>query len=319
MLRGGTTCFNDMYFHPDVVADRAQRAGIRACVGLIVLDLPTAWAADGGEYINRGLAIHDRVRSDLIETAFAPHAPYTVSDETLRRVRVLADELDIPVQMHVHETSAEIEESVARYGRRPLERLADLGLLTPRLQAVHMTHLHRQEIAAVAAAGVHVVHCPQSNLKLASGLAEVQAMLDAGVNVAIGTDGAASNNDLDMLEETRTAALMAKGRSGDPTALPADRALRAATLGGALAMGVAERIGSIEPGKEADLVAIDLSGIESRPVYDVASAIVYSGGSTRVSDVWVAGRHVLDGCRLTTIDTDGLIRSVGEWGDRIGA
>lgn len=217
MLRGGVTCFNDMYFFPEITAHAAARAGMRAALGLIVIDFPTAWAANADEYIAKGLALYDDHKDEaLLSFCFAPHAPYTVSDEPLKRIRTLANELDLPVHMHVHETAHEVEESMARFGMRPLERLAQLGLVGPNLLAVHMTQLEDAEIAHLAEAGAHVLHCPESNLKLASGFCPVQKLLDAGVNVCLGTDGAASNNDLDLMGEMRTAALLAKGWPGMP-------------------------------------------------------------------------------------------------------
>jgi len=318
MLAGGTTCFNDMYFFPDVVARVAEQTGIRACVGLILIDFPTAWAADANQYLEKGLALHDRLRhSPLLHTAFAPHAPYTVSDGPLEKIRVLADELAIPVHIHVHETAHEVDEAVTRYGVRPLERLSQIGLLSPRLIAVHMTQLLGEEIQALAQAGASVVHCPESNLKLASGFAPVAELIKGGVNVALGTDGAASNNDLDMLAEMRTAALLAKGVSQDPTAVPAHEALRMATLNGARALGLDQVTGSIEIGKSADLAAIDLSHPATQPVFDPVSQIVYSAGRHQVSDVFVAGRRVVDSYRLTTVDTAELRSTTLRWSERL--
>lgn len=320
MLRGGTTCFNDMYFFPDAAARTAAATGMRAVVGLIVVDFPTAWADDADDYLRRGLALHDEHKGEaLIRTALAPHAPYTVSDEPLRRVAVLANELEVPVHMHVHETAHEVEQSIAQHGRRPLDRLEELGLLSPALMAVHMTQLLDSEIERVAEAGAHVLHCPESNLKLASGFCPVQRLLDAGVNVALGTDGAASNNDLDMLAEMRAAALLAKGVTGDPAAVPASQALRMGTLSGARALGLAEEIGSLEIGKSADMVAVQLGEIESQPLYHPISQLVYALGRDKVTDVWVAGRHLLKDRVLTTLDEDELIARAHAWGSRIAA
>lgn len=320
MLQSGTTCFSDMYFFPDVCAEVAEMAGIRACVGLILIDFPSAWANDTPQYIEKGLSLHDTLRhSALINTAFAPHAPYTVTDDTLAKVRTLADELDIPIHMHVHETAHEIETSTAQFNVRPLERLSRLGLANPRLIAVHMTQLLAAEIESVGEFGISVVHCPESNLKLASGMCPVQALLEAGVNVALGTDGPASNNDLDMLSEMRTAALLAKGVSGDPAALPAATALRMATLNGAKALGLDELTGSLLPGKAADIVAVDMSGLATRPVYDPVSQLVYSASRDHVTDVWVAGRRVLKARGLTTLDQDTLLDAVTEWSHRISS
>ncbi len=318
MLRSGTTCFNDMYFFPDVTARAATETGIRACVGLILIDFPTAWAQSAQEYLEKGLALHDELRhSETVRTAFAPHAPYTVSDGPLEKVRTLADELDLPVHMHVHETAHEIEESLARYGMRPLERLDRLGLLNPHLLAVHMTQLHPEEMTTLAERGVHVLHCPESNLKLGSGFCEVARLLAAGVNVALGTDGAASNNDLDMLVEMRTAALLAKGVSRDPTAVPAHTALRMATLNGARALGLDDTIGSLVPGKAADMTALDLSHLSCQPVYDAASQVVYAASRDQVTDVWVAGRHLLKNGEPTTLDRHAVLRRTVEWGRKI--
>jgi 5-methylthioadenosine/S-adenosylhomocysteine deaminase len=305
MIRSGTTCFNDMYFFPDVVARVASKAGMRATVGLIVIDFATVWANDADEYIEKGLVIHDVYKgSDLINTAFAPHAPYTVSDAPLKRVRTLADEIEIPVHMHIHETEHEIADAVAKSSKRPLQRLTELGLVSPSLIAVHMTQLEDHEIEQLASAGSSVVHCPESNLKLASGFCPVKKLLDANINVALGTDGAASNNDLDMFSEMRTAALLAKGIANDATALPAHQALTMATLNGAKAMGISDITGSLHAGKYADIVAINFDTIEATPVYDPVSHIVYSCGREQVDDVWISGKHIMKNRNMTTLDVE---------------
>jgi len=286
MIKGGTTCFNDMYFFPDVVARVAKASGIRASVGMIVIDFPTVWAQNSDEYLEKGMAVHDQYRHDTrIQTAFAPHAPYTVSDAPLERIRMFADELDVQIHMHVHETAHEVEESLAQYGVRPLERLERLGLLTSRLQAVHLTQLLPGEIETLANRGVHAIHCPQSNMKLASGVSPVSAMLGAGMNLAIGTDGASSNNDLDMLAEMQSAAMMAKHQTGLAEALPAFAALESATLGGARALAIDEITGTIEAGKAADLVCVDLKQAGSWPVYHQVAQLVYAVSRDQVSDV----------------------------------
>jgi len=305
MLRSGTTCFNDMYFFPDIAARVASKTGIRACVGLIALDFPTIWARDADEYIDKGLIVHDAYRgNELINTSFAPHAPYTISDEPLQKIRMLADELDLPVHMHIHETAHEVDEAVIKMGQRPLQRLADLGLISPNLVAVHMTQLLAEEIDQLAAAGSHIVHCPKSNLKLASGFCPVQRLLNAGINVALGTDSAASNNDLDMFSEMKTAALLAKGVSGDATAVPAHQALTMATLNGAKALGIDNKTGSLSIGKYADLIAVDFSSTETTPVYDPISHLVYCCGREQVSDAWIAGKHIMKKRTITTLDID---------------
>ncbi|HQU15373.1 MAG: N-ethylammeline chlorohydrolase [Chromatiales bacterium 21-64-14] len=320
MLRGGTTCFNDMYFFPEVTARQASACGMRACVGMIVIDFPSAWASGWEQYLEKGLALHDEFRNDpLIRTAFAPHAPYSVSDPALARIRVLADELEVPVHMHVHETDDEIRQSMERFGVRPLERLRGLGLVSPALLAVHMTQLTDTEIESVALAGAHVVHCPESNLKLASGYCPADRLTRAGVNVALGTDGAASNNDLDLLGEMRTAALVAKAVAGNAAAVPAALALRMATLNGARALGLGEQIGSLEPGKAADITAVHLGELETEPVYHPVSQLVYAAARHQITDVWVAGRQLLKNRVLTTLDAAEIRDKARRWRDRIAA
>ena len=318
MLKGGVTCFNDMYFFPDETAQAAADAGMRAVVGMILIDFPTAWAGDAEEYLRKGLELHDRFRNHpLIATAFAPHAPYTVSDGPLERVRILADELDVPIHMHVHETAAEVQQGLEAHGIRPLQRLGKLGLASPRLLGVHMTQLTDEEIAAYARSGAHVVHCPESNLKLASGFCPVHKLLQAGINVALGTDGAASNNDLDMFAEMRTAALLAKAVAQDASALPATRALRMATLSGARALGLEDETGSLLPGKAADIAAVRLDNIESQPLYHPVSQLVYAAGRHLVSDVWVAGQHLVKEGILTTLDEQDILARAMSWQRKI--
>lgn len=318
MLRSGTTCFNDMYFFPEITARCVAASGIRATVGLILIDFPTAYASDSDDYIAKGLALHDQYRNHpLVSTAFAPHAPYSVSDQPLGRVRVLADELDIPVHMHLHETADEVHRSLDATGKRPLARLDGLGLVSPALSAVHLTQLEDVEISRIAECGTRVIHCPESNLKLASGFCPVQRLVNAGITVALGTDGAASNNDLDMLGEMRSAALLAKAVSGDASALPAHDTLRMATLNGARALGIADHTGSITSGKWADLCAIELDGVESEPVYHPVSQIVYATSRNQVTDVWVGGRHLLRERMLTTLDRDDILGRAREWKARM--
>jgi 5-methylthioadenosine/S-adenosylhomocysteine deaminase len=318
MIRGGTTCINDMYFFPDVTARTAIQVGIRATVGLIVIDFPSAWASDPDGYLDRAIAVHDHLRGDpLVQTAFAPHAPYSVSDAPLRRVAKLANELELPVHMHVHETAAEVSGGIEQSGMRPIERLHRLELLNPNLIGVHMTQLEDAEIALFAEQGAQVVHCPQSNLKLASGHCPVGRLTEAGVNVALGTDGAASNNDLDMFAEMQTAALLAKGMGGDACALPAEQALRMATLNGARALGIDALAGSLKVGKSADIVAVDLSRPETQPVYHPLSQLVYAAGREQVNHVWIRGRQVLNRRALTTLDLDDTLQRVSGWREKI--
>jgi len=285
---------------------------------MILIDFPTAWAGDAEEYLRKGLELHDRFRNHpLIATAFAPHAPYTVSNGPLERVRVLAEELDLPIHMHVHETAAEVQQGLEQHGDRPLQRLEKIGLTTPHLLGVHMTQLDDAEIAAYARSGAHVVHCPESNLKLASGFCPVNKLLKAGINVALGTDGAASNNDLDMFAEMRTAALLAKAVAQDASALPAGLALRMATLNGARALGVEEETGSLLPGKAADITAVNLGTIQTQPLYHPISQLVYASGRHQVSDVWVAGRHLVKAGGLTTLDEQEILSKAQAWQRKI--
>ncbi|NKI36018.1 TRZ/ATZ family hydrolase [Wenzhouxiangella sp. XN79A] len=318
MLRGGTTTFNDNYFFPDVTAEVAVRVGMRAVVGMPVIRFPTAWAQTEDEYFRRGLEVHERFQGEpLVGVTFVPHAPYSVDDSAFERIRTLAEELDLVVHLHLLEAAGEIESSRREHGMHPLDRLEKLGLLGPRLLAVHMTQLSAADILRLARAGVHVVHCPDSNLKLASGICPVAELDAAGVNVCIGTDGAASNNDLDLLAETRLAALLAKGRSGNPEAVPAARALSMATLHGARALGMEDRIGSIEAGKQADLAAIRLDCIETEPVHHVISQLVYAAPRCQFTDVWVAGRRLLNDRSLTTLDEAALLTQTRNWRQRI--
>lgn len=318
MLRGGTTCFNDMYFFPEITARQAIKHGIRASVGLILIDFPTAWAENRDMYIAKGLALHERLRHEpLITTPFAPHAPYTVSDEPLTKVAMYAQQLDLPIHIHLHETEFEVQQQLEQTGQTPLQRLEALGLLAPNLITVHMTQLSEAEIEMVAKAGVHIVHCPESNLKLASGFCPVNACLKAGINVALGTDGAASNNDLDMLGEMRTAALLGKGVAKDASAVNAMTVLKMATLNGAKALGLEKICGSLEIGKAADVVAINLEHLETLPLYHPISHIVYASSRHQVTDVWVAGKQLLKQRHLTTFDELELKDKARQWQERL--
>jgi 5-methylthioadenosine/S-adenosylhomocysteine deaminase len=318
MLLGGTTCFADMYYFPDVVAEVAEEAGIRSAVGMIALEIPTAWAQNADEYIEKGLAVHDATRSlARVTTTFAPHAPYSVADGTLERIRRLADELDVPVHMHVHETLAEVRQSVAETGERPLARLERLGLVTPSLMAVHATQLKDAEIDLLARERASVVHCPRSNLKLASGGCRVADMLDAGINVALGTDGAASNNRLDMFAELQLAALLGKHVAGDASAVSASQALQLATINGARALGLEEELGSIEAGKSADLICVNLDTPAQQPVLNAVSHLVYACSRDQVTDVWIAGEHLVNGQRLQRMPLESILSSAKTWAERL--
>lgn len=320
MLRAGTTTFSDMYFFPEETARVAQDTGLRCQLAFPVFDFPTVWGSGPEEYLRKGLALRDDYKHhERISVVFGPHAPYTVGEETLSRIAVLAAELDLPVHIHLHETRGEVLQAVERCGERPLDTLNRLGLLGPRTQCVHMTDLGDQDIALLAAAGAQVIHCPQSNMKLASGVCPVGQLQAAGVNVALGTDGAASNNDLSLFGEMHSAALLAKLQREDPAALPATKVLEMATLGGARALGLDERIGSIEPGKAADLVAVDLSGPETQPVHHPLSQLVYACNGSQVSHCWVDGELLLEERRLLTLDWDALQQRCRDWQQRIAA
>ncbi|PHN33686.1 TRZ/ATZ family hydrolase [Pseudomonas sp. ICMP 561] len=317
-LKGGITCFSDMYFYPSVAADRVHNSGIRAQITVPILDFPIPGARDTDEALHMGVQLfNDLAHHPRIKIAFGPHAPYTVGDENLERVRVIADELDAMIQMHVHETAFEVEQAVDQSGERPLARLNRLGVLGPRFQAVHMTQINDDDLALLVESNTSVIHCPESNLKLASGFCPVERLWQAGVNVAVGTDGAASNNDLDLLGETRTAALLAKAVAGSAAALDAHRALRMATLNGARALGIQNEVGSLEIGKAADMVAFDLSGLARQPIYDPVSQLIYATGRDCVSHVWVAGKQLLDDRRLTRMDEQALCDTAKAWGKRI--
>ncbi len=319
MLLGGTTCFTDMYFFPDQVAEAALDTGIRAQLACPVFDFPTAWARDADEYIAKATRLHDQYRnSELIKVAFGPHAPYTVSDTPLRKIAMLADELDVSIHIHLHENAQEVSDAVRTTGMRPLARLKQLDLLSPRLQCVHMTQVADDELALLAAHGVHVIHCPSSNLKLASGFCRTRDLLAAGVNVALGTDSSASNNRLDLFGELRLAALLAKGVSGDARAIPAITALRMATVHGARALGIEEHTGSIEHGKLADLIAVDLDHPNTQPVYDPVSTLAYSAQASQVSHVWVHGQLLVERGELTRMDRQQVLADAQRWGQQIG-
>lgn len=314
MLRGGITCFNDMYFHPEAAASAASEFGMRAALGITTLEFPTPYASDADDYLNKGLAAREHWREHpLISFCLAPHAPYTVSDASFERVLTLSEQLGLPVHCHIHETRHEVDEAIARDGRSPLYRLHRLGLLGPGFIGVHAVHLSDEELDLIANTGTHIAHCPTSNLKLASGIAPVAKMLKRGIGVGLGTDGAASNNRLDLFGEMRLAALLGKGISGDAATLPAHQALRMATLNGAAALGMGDEIGSLKPGKAADLCAVDLSGLENSPCFDPLSHLVYVAGRESVSHVWVAGNCCVENKIVLCGPANSLVSSVALW------
>ena len=317
-LKSGITCFSDMYFYPNVVSGLVHKYGVRAQITIPVLDFAIPGARDADEALRNGVALFDDLKHHpRITVAFGPHAPYSVADDKLENIRILVAEMDAGIHMHVHETAHEVQEALQKNGERPLARLARLQLLGPRFQAVHMTQVVDEDIELLTEHNCSVIHCPESNLKLASGFCPVERLWEAGINVAIGTDGAASNNDLDLLGETRTAALLAKAVAGSATALDAHRALRMATLNGARAMGLDDHTGSLEVGKYADLVAFDLSGLAQQPIYDPVSQLIYSTGRDTVRHVWVGGKQLLDNGSLTRMDEQQVIANARQWAARI--
>ncbi|WP_097460520.1 TRZ/ATZ family hydrolase [Mangrovitalea sediminis] len=320
MIRGGTTTFSDMYFFPEVTAEVAHSHRIRSQICFPVLDFPTSWGSGPEEYLRKGLNLYDRYRnSEWINVGFGPHAPYTLSDGPMRQIVSLAEEIDATIQIHLHETAFEVQEAINNTGLRPTQRLAELGMLTPRTQCVHMTQIDDHDVRLLVESGATVVHCPESNLKLASGFCPTEKLRAAGVNLTLGTDGAASNNDLDLLGEMRTAALLAKAVSGNAAALNAHQTLAMTTINAARALGRDNDLGSLETGKLADIIAIDLSDDLCQPVYDPVSHLVYSVNSRQVSHNWIGGELHLENGELLRIDLHSLRERVADWATRIRA
>lgn len=318
MLKSGTTCFNEHYFYADLIAEVARDAGMRACIGLLVINVPTKWSSDEEDAFEKGVKIFSQFKKDpLITFSMAPHAPYTTTDTILKKIRDFSNEHDLPIHMHVHETAAEIEQSMADFKKRPLKRLYDLGLLSEKFQCVHMTQTNDEDIAILKKTNANVTHCPESNLKLASGYCPTQKLLNNSVNIALGTDSAVSNNNLDMLGEIRTAALIGKAVANDATAVNATQALHMATLGGAKALGLEDKIGSIETGKIADLIAIDLDQISTQPLYRPISQIVYAAYPNQVTDVWISGKHLMKNGIVQTLDENRIKEKVKQWRSKI--
>ncbi|MBA0916484.1 MAG: TRZ/ATZ family hydrolase [Nitrosomonadaceae bacterium] len=318
MIRGGITCFNDMYFFPEASAQGALAAGMRASIGMIVINFPTAYASDADDYLAKGLSLRDRYQQHpLLSFCLAPHAPYSVNDKAFASILTYAEQLDLPIHIHLHETNDEIRHSLETTGLRPIERLHRLGLVGPNLIAVHMVHLTNDEIELIGQQGCSVAHCPSSNLKLASGFAPIPMLLSQQTNIGLGSDSAASNNRLDLFEEMRLAALLAKAQSGEAGMLPAHQALQMATINGARALGLGEITGSLVPGKAADITAVDFSSLELSPCYDPVSHLVYAAGRNHVSHVWVNGKILLNEGRLTTLDEPDLVRRTAYWREQI--
>jgi 5-methylthioadenosine/S-adenosylhomocysteine deaminase len=320
MIRSGTTCFNDMFFFPHTIAEAANIAGIRGAVSVHVIDFPTPWTATTEESFAKGLdLLQEYKKHPLIRVTVAPHAIYTVTDKNLIKVREFSETHDLKINMHVHETVDEINQSLKLTGQRPLRRLNDMGLVSPRLIAVHMIQINEEDLDILEAGHPTIVHCPQSNMKLASGACPVSTLQARGLQIALGTDSAASNNDLNMLDEMRAAALLAKHTSQNPENLPASETLKLATINGAEALGISSMTGSLAIGKSADFIAINLEEIETLPVYHPVSQIVYSASPHQVTDVWVAGKPLLKNRRLTTLDEEALRDKAKYWGKKIAS
>ena len=317
MLRGGVTCFNDAYFFSEAAAEAAVEAGMRASIGMLVMETPSPYAADARDYLAKGLAMRDAFRDEpSLSFCMAPHG---ASNPTLERIGTYAAELDVPVHVRLHESREEIRESLAVHDARPLERMHRVGLLGPALTAVHGVHFELTEIDALARHSCSVAHCPSSDLRLGRGIAPVSEMFARGVNVGLGTASAASNPRLDVLGEMRIAALLATGAHGDAAAVPAHAALHMGTLGGATALCLQRRIGSLTPGKHADMTAIRMSDLELTPMYDVLNHLVYAAGREHVTHVWVGGELRVENGALTGLDTHELALKAAHWRDRIRA
>jgi 5-methylthioadenosine/S-adenosylhomocysteine deaminase len=318
MIRGGTTCFNDMYFFLGATAEAAILAGIRAHIGMTIIDVPTAWAKTTDEYFAKAIEFYEQYKNhERITPTLAPHSTYTVSIENLERVKKLADDYRLQINIHLQEAPSEIMQSIQLYQKRPLQRLHEIGMVSPQLIAIHMTQIIEADLELLAATKPNIVHCPESNMKLVSGSCPVVKLAELGINVALGTDGAASNNDLDMIGEMRSAAFVGKVTANDPKALSAETALKMATINGAKALKIDHLTGSLEPGKAADFIVIDLDHIETQPVYHPISQIVYSTPRSQITDVWVNDKQLLKNRQLMTIDAKEVIAKAQAWRNKI--
>lgn len=318
MIRSGTTCFNDMFYFLQATAEATIEAGMRSCIGITVIEFPTGWAADTDEYFSKGLEFYEQYKDNpFITTTLAPHAPYTVSDKSFMRIKDLAESLNMKINVHLHETQDEINGSMQEFGKRPIRRLHDLGFLSPDVLSVHSVNLNAEDFEILAQVKPSIIHCPESNMKLASGACPVEKLRELGLNVALGTDSVASNNDLDMLSEMRSAALLAKLSTLNPESLKATDVIGLATLNGARAIGMEQQIGSLKAGKAADFIAIEMQDIEMLPVYEPESQIVYSSNRHQVSDVWVNGKQLMKSRKLLTLDEQALREKAMYWGEKI--
>ena len=311
MLKSGVTTFNEMYFYPEAASRAIKQSGMRANIGLFVMDYPSNYANDGEDYLMKGLEARDGWRDEaLITSSLAPHAPYSVSDKTLNQVLTYANQLNLTIHMHVHETENEILESIKQFQLRPIERLHRLGLLSPQFMAVHAVYLNDQDLNALSKESTSVIHCPTSNLKLGSGVADIETLQKHNINVCIGTDGSASNNKQDVLHDMQLASLLAKGLKKNPAIMDAKTSLEMVTINGAKALGLEDHIGSIEKGKYADLVAFNMDQVSTLPMYDPMSHLIYATSREEVSHVWVNGLLQYEEGLLTSIDTQ-LCKDIG--------
>jgi 5-methylthioadenosine/S-adenosylhomocysteine deaminase len=321
MIQGGTTSFVDMYFYPEVIADVVESCGLRAIIGAPHIDFPSPGFKGWDDSFSAAIEFvtHWKGKNQRITPAFAPHAPYTVSPEHIAETARAAIALNAPITMHLAEAPSEVEFVWERYEATPIEHVAATGLFQARVIGAHMVQLTPADIALVAQQGVGAVHNPTSNMKLGAGIAPVTAMINAGVNVGLGTDGAASNNDLDMFEEIRLAALLHKLKAADPTAIPAGTALAMATSMGARAVGLGETTGQLLVGKQADMIQLDFSQTRHQPLYDIKSHLVYVLDSQDVRTSIVAGRILMRDRKVLSIDEKALRSDVQRMRQQISA
>lgn len=318
MIRSGTTCFNDMYFFLQATAKAAHIAGVRAHIGMTVIDFPTKWAQTTDEYFARGLEFLNEYKShERITATLAPHAIYTVAEPTLLRVKQVAEDHDLRINMHIHETDEEVNQSIAQTGLRPLRRLQNIDFISPRLIAIHMAQINDEDLDIIQSGKPQIVHCPESNMKLASGTRAIIDFQQRGLNVALGTDGAASNNDLNMIGEMRSAAFLGKLETRNPLAVSAPEAMKLATINGARALGIEHVTGSLTIGKAADFIVMNLDEIETLPIYHPTSQIVYAAARNQVTDVWVAGKQLMKNRELLTLDEKALKAKARTWAEKI--
>lgn len=318
MIRGGTTAYCDMYYFEDAIADETFKAGMRGVLGETIIDFPVADNKTNEEAMRYAENFVKKwQKNPLIIPAFAPHAPYTVSTEHLNAIRKLADKLNAPTVIHVAETQTEVDDITKRYGARPVEYLDRINFFNNRTIAAHTVHINENEIDILKAKDVGSAHCPQSNMKLASGVAPVPSMLAKNLRVGLGTDGAASNNDLNLWEEMDTAAKLHKVFSKDPKVLNAEQAFAMATIGGARALHLENLIGSLETGKRADIAIVDFDSLNQTPFYNIYSHLVYATKASDVGTVIVDGKILMRDRRLLTLDENAIKKDANLYRQKI--